>query len=198
MISRLLHRIWLDEPMPEPFAVFGEQWAETHPGWRVVEWTDSATLPPLVNQAAFDAAETLYPSDHKRFRADLLRLELLLLYGGVYVDTDAQPARSLDPLREHSCFVGPSPQHVRGDHPLTQAVVGATPDHPFIWALVDGIPDALAEHGHRTLAQSVGPWHVTRTLRGGDFDVTVVEDLYERWVVHHWNNGLRKRGQGLA
>lgn len=184
--------------MPQAFAEFGEQWSKAHPGWEVVEWTDSRDLPPLVNQEAFEAAERLYPRDHKRFRADLLRLELLLLYGGIYVDTDTQPRCSLEPLRSHSCFVGRSPQHVGGDHPLTQAVLGTTPGHPFIRALVEGIPAALAEHGHRTLAQSVGPWHVTRTFRGGEFGVAVIEDLYERWVTHHWNNGLRKRGQGLA
>lgn len=203
MIPPTVHRIWLDDPLPDPVAEHGKAWAQAHPDWQITDWCDSAALPPLINQDAFNAAAEYYPADWKRFQADLLRLELLWLHGGVYADTDTVPRRNLQPLlQERSCVVAHSPQHIRGDHPITNCVMAAAPGHPWVRALIDGIPDALAEYGHRTLAQSVGPWHLTRTYRDGHWpDVTVLDSATmfgaDGWVEHSWNNAARKRGESL-
>lgn len=201
-IPRVVHRVWLGDSLPERFATYGEQWRRLHPDWKITDWQDYDALPPLRNQGLFDQAERLYPSDWKRFEADLLRLELLWLHGGVYSDTDVEPLRPIDDLlRGHSCVVGRSPQHRRGEHPITNAVMAATPGHPYVGALIDGIPAAMREHGRKTLAQSVGPWHLTRTYEAGDWsDVTVLsaDELYgEDWLRHDWNTAARRRGEGV-
>lgn len=200
MIPRVIHRIWLDDPMPETLAGFGEEWTRLHPDWDVIDWTDSDRLPPLHNQDLYDRARDIYPDDWKRFRADLVRLELLHLYGGVYVDTDVEPIRSLDPLTELRCFAGRSPQHIRGRHPITNAVIGAQPNTAWIATLILTAAEAVDRYGHRPLAQSVGPWHLTRVYEGGDWPtVTILDDLYTAgWFTHHWNNARRRRGVPLG
>lgn len=199
-IPRLIHRIWLDEPMPDPFAAFGDRWAELHPGWEIIDWRTSALLPELRNRELFDQAREFYPRDWKRFQADILRLELLGRYGGVYVDTDTEPLAPLDDLLAgRECVVGRSPQHIAGKHPITNAFMASTPQHPWIEELLARLPEAARQHSHRPLAQSIGPWHLTRVYEAGEWPtVSIIDGLYSGpWFRHLWNNAARKRGVGV-
>lgn len=205
MIPQVIHRIWLEgpqDPLPGRFAAYGRRWAELHPGWQVCDWRDRTNLPTLRLQALFDRAAELYPApawEPRRFEADLLRLELLEQYGGLYVDADVAPLTNLEPLLDgRTCVVGRSPQARRA---ITNAVMAAVPGHPWVTALVDGAPEAVRKYGHRPLAQCVGPWHLTRTYDAGHWpDVTVLPaaDLYEGgWLRHQWNSAARRAGGGV-
>ena len=196
-IPLTLHRIWLDEPMPPVFAAYGEAWKQT--GWLVWDWQSSADLPPLRNADLFDRAPEITP-DWRRFQADVLRLELLEQFGGVYVDCDVEPIRPLDPLVDgHECLIGYSPQHTNGKHPLTNAVMAAVPGHPFITACIDALPESVERYGHRSLAVMAGPWHLTRTYEDGEWDIATPTDLYDgTYFAHHWNTARRKAGKGLG
>jgi mannosyltransferase OCH1-like enzyme len=165
VIPRVLHRIWLDDPLPDEFAGYGRRLAQLHPGWELQEWRSTADLPlpSLRNWALFDQGREVCPRDWKRFRSDLLRLELLWLYGGIYVDCDVEPLRPFDPLLDHQAFVVWSPNRgPGGQRLLTQAVIGATPGHPFIGACLDAVAGSVRDHAGKPLAQMVGPWMVHR------------------------------------
>jgi len=175
-IPRVLHRIWLDDPMPAELAGYGAQLAALHEGWELRDWRSTAELPPLRNQELFDRAEELCPRDWKRFRSDLVRLELLWLYGGIYLDCDVEPLRPLDPLLDHAAWVVWSPN--RGPHGrrlLTQAVLGSEPGHPFMDACIAAAPPSVDRYGGRPLAQVVGPWMVHRVWESQQWpDVAVL------------------------
>lgn len=201
-IPKIIHRIWLGDPMPDRFAEYRRRWEELHPGWLISDWRDRVRLPRLRNQDLFDRAREIYPKDWKRFEADLLRLELLWQYGGVYADTDVEPRKPLDGLVVgHSFLVGRSPQHIRGHHPITNAVIASVARHSFLDELIDQIPAAIHRYRRLSLAQSVGPWHLTRIFESRPWpDVTVLDwdQMYDgHWFVHHWNTAARKRGQGV-
>ena len=70
-------------------------------------------MPPLRNQDLFDAAE------HPAQRADLARFEILLRFGGVYVDTDFEALAPIQArLEDVECFVARDvpPLGRHGDH----------------------------------------------------------------------------------
>ena len=212
-LPRMIHRAWLDEPMPATFRSFGERWADLNPGWDLIDWSHSAALPDMrdTSRALIDRAAVWYPRDSKRFVADIVRLELLWTYGGFWCDTDVEPLRPLDDLVDQLAVdvmaqvavAGRSPQQIANVHPITNAVMAATPHHPWIGALLDGLPDAVARFGHRPLAQSVGPWHLHRTYAAGEWPTVVVvphEVLYGDGspLIHHWNSARRRVGVGLG
>lgn len=180
MIPRILHRIWLDDPMPAEFADYGEQLRALHPaGWEVREWRSSCEVPRALLQTKdlWDRARDICPADWKRFRSDLLRLELLWLQGGIYVDCDLAPLRPFDPLLAHQAFVPWSPNRGPGGRRLlTQAVLGARRAHPWIGACLAGLPAAVDRYGGRPLAQMIGPHHVTRVWRRHPEEVTVLDE----------------------
>ncbi|MCW3010299.1 MAG: hypothetical protein JWO90_703, partial [Solirubrobacterales bacterium] len=155
-IPHTIHRVWLgDAPLPEMAAAFGETWAHHHPGWELRLWRDE-DLPPLRNQAAFDAAASLAE------RADIVRYELLLRFGGVYVDTDFECLRSLEPLLEDVEAFTAS----QDGRTLSNSIIGATAGHPLLRALVDALPRAVAERSGRPPNQVTGPGLLTAVVEG--------------------------------
>lgn len=202
---KIIHRIWLDDPLPEEFAETGRIWQRLHPDWTLLDWRSSTDLPELHNRDLFDRAHEISPYDWKRFQSDLLRYELIEQFGGIYADTDSVPRINLEPLlRNRSCVFGYSPKHIGGVHPITQCFFAAEPDHSFIRRLVNTLPDAVNEHDHKPLSQSIGPWHVTRTyyakisFRAGVHPLASHEMFGPGgWIHHYWNNRARKQGKGV-
>jgi hypothetical protein len=112
--------------VPETPNAVAEGWwarfAELHPTWRLMTHRD-----PL------DPADWPLTAPHwskvtsGAQLADLVRLEALLRWGGVYVDQDVEPFRPLDPLLGAEVVAAWEDEHV-----IPNAVLGARPDHPAI------------------------------------------------------------------
>lgn len=199
-IPKIIHAIWFGPPIPRNLARNLELWQRFNPDWEFRLWVEGDLPGDLPLLDLVWEAEKWYPKDQYRFKADLVRLGLLWLYGGLYTDTDSTPKQPIAPIVALDEFVAArSPQHVRGHHPVANGFMAATPHHPFVWELIWTIPDALQTWGHRSLARSVGPWHVTRTYEGGDWPgVTILgpRELYNsQWLDHSWNTRASRRGK---
>jgi inositol phosphorylceramide mannosyltransferase catalytic subunit len=214
-IPTTLWRIWLGDPMPGLFARFGDEWKRLHPSWDVVDLRDSQDVPPLRNQALFDEAPELLPNDWKRLQSDILRLELLEQHGGVYVDTDFEPIKPLDPLLEGVEAAAAWESQGRW---VGQAFLASAPGHPFFTALVDALDAHARAHVGQATALMSGPRFVTKVYERQPWGVTIFDkamfypylfseiDTYgdidaiearrlwpNAYAVHHWSN--RRRGR---
>ncbi len=175
-IPRTIHRIWLgDAPLSEDHEVFGETWRRHHPRWEMRMWGDR-DLCRLVPREALRRARS--PSE----ASDLLRYEVLRRHGGVYVDTDVECLRPLDPLldgiRAFAAWEAP--------HRVGTAVLGSVPGHPaFAEAARESTVTAgLGPHS----ADSTGPGFLTTVLADHP-DVTVFES--ERFYPYRWDERPR-------
>lgn len=66
------------------------------------------------------------------YKSDLMRLELLYRYGGVYIDTDVEVVKCFDPFSEYNYpFAAWESQYVIGS-----AVIGSPPGNPDILDLI--------------------------------------------------------------
>ena len=103
-----------------------------------------------MNEDAFLAAEV--PAQ----RADILRYEVVLRHGGVYLDTDFECLRNIEELLDGVvAFTG---EEEPGQ--LANGVFGAVPGHPWVEDLVDRLPASLAEHA--SVSEASGPLYMTR------------------------------------
>lgn len=200
-IPRIIHRIWLGpKPLPAEFAAFGETWAALHPGWEMRLWTD-ANLPPLANQALFDSAPSFAA------KADILRYELLLQFGGVYVDTDFECLKNIEPLLAGvECFVAQQ-KDLEADFGkfcyVNNALIGAAPGHPLFRDLVESLPQHMASLPPDVPASYLtGPHYLTTVLQSHPevkifpakffYPYTATErwrrheEFPEAYAVHHW------------
>ncbi|HEV2929906.1 MAG TPA: glycosyltransferase [Propionibacteriaceae bacterium] len=162
-IPAVVHRVWAGEdPIPYRFRAHADTWLKHHPGWEHRLWTPAELdCLDMVNRDLYDKAEQEAPTDWLRWRADIARLEILHRHGGVYVDTDAECLKPLDPLRRYAAFVPRSPND---PSLVTNAVMGAEPGHPWLRRLLDGLPANAAAYRGSRLVDTVGGKYMTRTL----------------------------------
>jgi mannosyltransferase OCH1-like enzyme len=153
VIPKIFHRIWIGGDIPPIARDYGDSWPLHNPGWRIQTWREWS-LPPLVNQRAFDEAS------HPAKQADIARLELLARYGGVYLDTDFEAVAPLGDLLDGvECFVAAEDAKFVGT-----AIIGARPHHPFIEHLVHRVSRSIADHPNEPPNRQTGPWFVTAQL----------------------------------
>ena len=76
------------------------------------------------------------------FRADLIRLEVLYRYGGVYLDSDVELFRSIDPLLNDKMFLVKEQ-----DSYLMNAIMGTVPNNQVILEMIDLSISILANDG---------------------------------------------------
>lgn len=203
VIPKVFHRVWLGkQPMPGAYERYWASWKLHHPGWSFVTWTD-AMLPPLRNQAAFDAAKSV------TMRADIVRYELLYAYGGVYVDADFEALRNIDPLiAQVDCFAA----WEDGDY-ICNAILGAAPHHAIMHEILEAIPESIVSYAEVNVSAQTGPGLITRILASQAGDIPGLRlfqpDLFypyswrepEReadtfpnaYAVHHWTAGWVER-----
>ena len=96
--------------------------------------------------------------------SNLVRLEALIRWGGIYLDSDVELFRPLDPLVSENLVVAEE-----GDGWLGTAVLIAPKGHPALYAALD----ALEEHLRSGKERSTFPRIVTPVLRDRS-DVTVL------------------------
>ena len=157
-IPRIFHQIWLGKgTLPLKFRAYRDTWRLHHPEWEHKLWTDD-NLPPLVNRALFDSVSGY------REKADLLRYELLYRYGGVYIDTDFECFKSIEPLLasaaagdgdapQFSAFSSQeSPEHI------SIGILGSTQGNAFFGRIVDNLPRWHAKHAALGIGYRTGPF----------------------------------------
>jgi Glycosyltransferase sugar-binding region containing DXD motif len=198
-IPRIFHHLWLGpDPMPAEFQEFRTTWQRLHPEWEMRLWTD-ATLPPLENQWAFGVARSAAA------KSNIARYEIVHRFGGIYVDTDFECKKNLEPLLQGvDCFAA----WERRDS-ANNAIIGAVPDHPFPRDLVSSLEPNVKRlpKANPEVTQS-GPEYFTQVLARHP-EVTVFParlfypyQWHERWrrheefpnayAVHHWSMTWRR------
>ena len=214
MIPKILHRVRLGSDVLPPEAAYYELlWKQLHPGWEHVTWTMS-NLPPLVNDELFRQ------SSNTGHRSDVLRLELMLRFGGVYVDLDMLPRKPLDPLLDCQGFLGripPSPRDICVQRVET-AVIGSVPGNPFVARLVEELPAWAAKHKHLDTSCRTGPQYVQKQIDAwtGPLPMTLYpaahfypylwHEMLQRWLepfpesyaIHRWWGTWRRQEQPLG
>jgi hypothetical protein len=120
-------------------------------------------------------------------RYDLFRYLAIYRYGGFYLDLDVLLATSLSSLVDYACIFPFEElsinsflrRHHRMDWTIGNYAFGATPEHPFLWAVIQncirahkeplwveptlrGIPRSFRDY--YIVLNSTGPWMLSRTL----------------------------------
>jgi len=163
VIPHQVHVVWIGN-RPNPHESYLESWTRLNPGWELRYWTD-ANLPRMRHRRIIDAIP------HASGRVNVIRLELLARYGGVYSDADSECLRPLGPLvagRQAVAMTGR-----RGG--IQNATLACAPGDPWFTRLVDAIPgwfDRLRaskrnRHGKGVDFRAVfGTRYITPVLRG--------------------------------
>jgi hypothetical protein len=152
-IPRILHQTWKSAEVPAPLAGFQARWRALHPDFQYRLWTDAHN--DVFVRDEYPELYPLYRSFTREiYRADMVRCLYLLRFGGVYVDLDVEPLRSLDEFLADAgdCVLGAEPEaHARkrrGKSSLAcNAILASAPGHPFWRRMMDEIARRAALGG---------------------------------------------------
>lgn len=102
MIPKVIHYCWFGRgKMPELALNCIESWKKHLPEYKIKEWNEDnfdLDLYPYVREA--------YDNRKFAFVTDVVRLYALYHEGGIYMDTDVEVLKSLDPFLHHNAFSG--------------------------------------------------------------------------------------------
>jgi inositol phosphorylceramide mannosyltransferase catalytic subunit len=220
VIPKIIHQVWVGSDPPEHLQEYMETWRAIHPDWDYMLWTDDEVC--NVNwrfQAWHDRAEEVAGKFAGQFRADLLRYEILLDVGGVYVDVDFECLKPLDAILEGVsafCAWEFEPRHGHRGW-LNNAIMGARLGHGWLSELTARLPAHLGEMLERGQTRPnilTGPQFLTPVTRRFLKDGAVKafpsalfypylwnelhrnrEEFAGAIAVHHWENQRKIQGK---
>lgn len=166
-IPRIVHQIWLGGPVPERYHNWMTYWASLE-GWEYKLWTDEeADALPMYNKDLYNKCI------NKGEKSDILRLEILNQFGGIYVDVDYECV-NIDIFeelhRQYDFYIGFEPlEHgsikKRNMFKVCNALLGSVPHHPLVNHLIVNLKaNFLAYMPFCGAVERSGPSYLTRII----------------------------------
>ena len=103
MIPKIIHYCWFGgNPLPPLAVKCIKSWKKYCPEYEIIQWNESnydISLAPLYVQQAYSARKWAFVTDY-------VRLQVVFENGGIYLDTDVEIKKCLDPFLENPAFFG--------------------------------------------------------------------------------------------
>jgi len=172
-IPKILHQIWIG-PKPAPINLMNS-WKEKHPDFEYILWTESEIQKRNIQFTCMDQINMIPEINGK---ADIIRWEILYMYGGYFVDADSICIEPFDDyFLNKTAFATFENENIRAGLVAT-GTMGFIPNHPLCGDIIDWIRGNDAEKDRLIMETrawySVGPGLLTRMLDTGKYtDVTI-------------------------
>lgn len=200
MIPKIIHQIHLGKkPLSEKEIEWQNTWRQYNPDWEMIMWDDERVSQSL-DITHPEILESCLTFSEK---SDILRFEILYQHGGLYIDTDFECLKPIDPIINEKELV----VYKEDDKMTCGAFFASTRGNPHVKSLIDNLPRRAKSHGHRGPAFKFGPQYLEVFLpediktpltyrkqvypymynekhrRAEDFKTTTPE----AYAVHHWS-----------
>jgi mannosyltransferase OCH1-like enzyme len=180
MIPKNLHQIWLGpKPIPLEYLEWNKKLQLLHPDWTYYFWTDD-------NIQDFKYKNLLSSCVSESAKSDVIRIEAVHRYGGIYCDMDVEPLRAFDSTLlsndAFGCWAWPTV--------IGSGIFGTIPNHPWLNRIIEELPQ---------WASKPDPWSpylfsqnlMDVTVYPGDFFLEGGKDRFKNtehsYTIHHWH-----------
>ena len=182
MIPKIIHYVWVGSPFPDGYRGFLKSWKDTNPDYQFIFWNEDNidfTVPAILE---------LYRAKKYNKVSDLVRHKAILEMGGIYLDTDFQVFKSLDPVRIHPCFYG-FQHREHGTDWIAPGAFGAEPGHWFVRKVWERMLTSRNSYLGLDIPTALGPKLITTMLRDEGLCRYSDQGLYVKdiWLAPvHW------------
>jgi len=144
-IPRIIHYCWFGRgEKPGKIVKCMKSWGKYASDYVWMEWNEDS-FDIMSNRYVREA----YEARKYAFVSDYVRLHALYTHGGIYLDTDVEIVKPLDPLLKHEAFSG-----FEDEVYLQSGTMGAENGHPWIKEL-------LEDYDNRSFVQADGSYDFT-------------------------------------
>jgi hypothetical protein len=129
-MEKVIHQIWVGPfEMPNREKRFVQKTKEMNPSWTHILWTND-NLPELPEKLK-QMYDFFGQQKDYAHQADVLRIYLVKLFGGVYLDVDFDCINGFENTNLHE-YNGVYYNHGGNDYTIPNGVFGSAKDHPLI------------------------------------------------------------------
>jgi hypothetical protein len=191
MIPKLIHQIWIgSKPAPSNHM---NTWKQMNPSFTYHYWNEAEFEK---NGITFECQHRIDEMEEIVGKADIIRLELLYRFGGVYIDADSICVEPIDDrLLQCPYFAGWENERVRPGL-IATGTMGFPPRHPLLKGAIEWIK------GNRVNTQrawkSVGPGLLTRMYNTGKYNDGVIFPSYSFLPIHYTGDEYKGHGKIYA
>lgn len=150
-IPKVIHYCWFGgKEKPKIVENCIASWKKYLKGYEIVEWNEKN-----FNIEEFDFTKKAYENKKWAFVADYCRLYALHNYGGIYLDTDMEVLKPLDPLINNNSFGGIE------DSLIAFGIWGCKKDDKFIGEVLNYYNSLNYDDYKKSLSKLAIPIHIT-------------------------------------
>ncbi len=183
-IPKIIHQLWIGTK-PAPINLMNT-WKDKHPDFEYILWNEDEIKKRDFNFKCQDKIDKIEEINGK---ADIMRWEILYMFGGIFLDADSICIESIDnELLRRKCFAGWEQEIVRKGL-IATGTMGFPPKHPLIEEAIKWITnnDVCQEKAELMAWQSVGPGLLTRMYNTGKFNDLHIFPSYTFLPIHLTN-----------
>jgi mannosyltransferase OCH1-like enzyme len=165
MIPKIIHRVWFgNKPLPEVTKEYIENEKSICKGYTHILWDDKRIENIL--EFLVPGSPTMLGDSQLNpvIKSDILRYEILRLFGGIYLDTDVEVLRTFDELLNAPFFCA-----MENELKIGSAIIGSIPFHPATRAMSEKIYANYLQNGipQSSYQQLIfgGPYLLTEVLK---------------------------------
>lgn len=171
MIPETIHFVWVGSAFPARYTPYIASWFRFHPGWTIRVWNQDELV-----KHGLTPEPGLLPAQ----QVDILRIQLLVLFGGWYIDTDVVALKPLD-LSNHAMVIGMEDETTVGT-----AVIGAIPNHPLLATFLETMPSLRRQYANWPINYQTGPQALNKLIPAdGSIHIMPPKAFYP----HHYQHG---------
>lgn len=181
-IPKVFHQIWINKEnpeLPEKYTKYRDSWLALHPDWSYQLWN----LDNLPFKTRF--SQQLAQCTNYAQMADILRYEILYELGGVYIDTDFECKKSIEPLlkdvRNFSCS--------EDGRTISIGLVGAEKKSKILEQCIINMPKVI---GLTVPTKETGPAFFTYAILNHGFNGDLTLFPREYFYPYNWNETHRE------
>ena len=156
-IPKVIHAVWFGGPIPDEELANVRSWQQHLQGWPIILWTDKAgRRGPWTEERIVDWDKTMFagvvPSFQDLFQgcarygamSDVLRLDILLKEGGLYMDLDIEVKSGIS-IALNPMYLTAFEEGNGTDMWIGNAMLAASPWHPAVSACLRAVHKQLID-----------------------------------------------------
>lgn len=177
MIPKIIHHVWPgSDVFKQKFHKFRKSWLHYHPDWTFYFWRLD-NLPSNIDQRVLKILNN--PKYSITIKSDVLRFEIVKIFGGIYVDTDMECLKPLDKLLSHKFFTGKECQNY-----MCPSIFGAEKNNQILIEILNQVIHNLENidinYSNQCPNAVSGPHPFTYILKSKTFkEITPFTDILE-------------------
>jgi mannosyltransferase OCH1-like enzyme len=174
-IPKIIHQIWIG---PKKAPDFMHTWKDNHPEYEYILWDEERIkkdMYPLANQHLYDLYD-FEGSNVWNGKSNLLRIEIMKKYGGIYADADCISLRPLEgDFLNNEIFFEYANEIMRKGI-VAWGVMGSIPNHP----LFDRMINKLNQYKKIIQPSHIfnGPTFLTKCINENPMGIRILPSYY--------------------